>query len=219
LGRLNGFHLNPDRLMAEIHIEKKDRPVWPWILGAILLALLLWYLFAGRRGDPRATDTVAFGDTAAWTSDTAVTGGGAMQDFIQFADDRAAANAGQAHDYAADGLRRLAAAIEALLAERRVEGLDASQRTAEIRQRADSIQRDPAARDHAGQVREAFMLAGGALRQIQEQRFSGVREPVREVNDAAGRIAADRPLLDQRDAMQNFFSRAANALRGMSRAS
>ncbi|MBC5772724.1 hypothetical protein H8S95_01500 [Pontibacter sp. KCTC 32443] len=31
--------------MAEINIERKKRPVWPWILLLIILALLAWALY------------------------------------------------------------------------------------------------------------------------------------------------------------------------------
>lgn len=31
--------------MAEINIERKKRPVWPWILLLIILALLAWAIY------------------------------------------------------------------------------------------------------------------------------------------------------------------------------
>lgn len=31
--------------MAEIKIEKKKRPVWPWLLLILLLALLVWAIY------------------------------------------------------------------------------------------------------------------------------------------------------------------------------
>lgn len=37
--------------MAQINIERKKNPVWPWVLGLILLALIGWaiYEFAYKR--------------------------------------------------------------------------------------------------------------------------------------------------------------------------
>ena len=32
--------------MAEIHIERKKTNIWPWIIGLILAALLIWALYA-----------------------------------------------------------------------------------------------------------------------------------------------------------------------------
>ena len=31
--------------MADISVERKDRSIWPWILGLLLLGLLIWGLF------------------------------------------------------------------------------------------------------------------------------------------------------------------------------
>ncbi len=30
--------------MADINVERRERSIWPWILGLILLALLIWLL-------------------------------------------------------------------------------------------------------------------------------------------------------------------------------
>lgn len=30
--------------MADINVERKQRSIWPWILGLVLLALLIWLL-------------------------------------------------------------------------------------------------------------------------------------------------------------------------------
>lgn len=45
--------------MAEINIEKKKKPVWPWILLIILLALIGWaiYEFATQDGDLETSST------------------------------------------------------------------------------------------------------------------------------------------------------------------
>lgn len=30
--------------MADINVERKQRSIWPWILGLLVLALLIWLL-------------------------------------------------------------------------------------------------------------------------------------------------------------------------------
>ena len=39
--------------MAQINIERKKNPVWPWVLGLILLALIIWaiYEFGYKRNE------------------------------------------------------------------------------------------------------------------------------------------------------------------------
>jgi hypothetical protein len=43
--------------MAQINIERKKNPVWPWVLGLILLALIAWavYEFGYKREQRQET--------------------------------------------------------------------------------------------------------------------------------------------------------------------
>jgi hypothetical protein len=43
-----------EHTMADIHVEKRTA-VWPWILGLVLLAVLIWAFVAGRDGDRTMT--------------------------------------------------------------------------------------------------------------------------------------------------------------------
>ena len=43
--------------MADIRVERKGRSIWPWIVGLIVLALLIWALMELlRRDDPEAVE-------------------------------------------------------------------------------------------------------------------------------------------------------------------
>ncbi len=37
--------------MAELHVQRKESNIWPWIIGALLLAAVLWFVF--MRADTR----------------------------------------------------------------------------------------------------------------------------------------------------------------------
>jgi hypothetical protein len=37
--------------MAELHVQRKETNVWPWIIGALLVAGVLWFVF--MRADTR----------------------------------------------------------------------------------------------------------------------------------------------------------------------
>jgi hypothetical protein len=65
--------------MAEINIERKTRSPLPWLLAAVLLVALLWFLFArnandgvasGMRGDSTYRDTSAAAGTLAAPADS-----------------------------------------------------------------------------------------------------------------------------------------------------
>jgi hypothetical protein len=49
--------------VADINVERRERSVWPWIIGLIILALLIWLLWSwmgngDTRVDPMPVDTV-----------------------------------------------------------------------------------------------------------------------------------------------------------------
>ncbi len=31
--------------MAELHVQKKETNIWPWIIGLIVVAAVVWYAF------------------------------------------------------------------------------------------------------------------------------------------------------------------------------
>lgn len=48
--------------MAELHVQKKETNIWPWIIGVLVLAAVLWYAFG--RDDTRNTVTQSSADSA-----------------------------------------------------------------------------------------------------------------------------------------------------------
>ena len=49
--------------MAEIRIERKRKPIWPWLLALVLVALIVWalYEFTNKPEDVDDTDVPASG--------------------------------------------------------------------------------------------------------------------------------------------------------------
>lgn len=47
--------------MAELHVQKKETNIWPWIIGAVVLALLAWWAFG--RNDMHRTVTTSSADS------------------------------------------------------------------------------------------------------------------------------------------------------------
>ena len=208
--------------MAELHIERKERTAWPWVLaGALLLALLLWYVFARDGADRVAADVPARTTSA---SAGAVVGDNVaepelpaeVRELVRYTEARAAEAAGPAHDYSAAGLRHLANALGAI-AGSTAGNVDVQARVAEIREHADAMQRDPASTAHALQAREAFLVASSLMQQMQQGRGDAAVGAVREVHDAATAIEARTRLLDQTERVERFFDRSANAVRELAR--
>jgi hypothetical protein len=56
--------------VADINVERKGPSIWPWIVGLIVLALIIWALTQMFRDDTRTTPVTPV-DTPAATVDTA----------------------------------------------------------------------------------------------------------------------------------------------------
>jgi hypothetical protein len=98
------------------------------------------------------------------------------------------------HEYTAEGLRRLAAALAASGKMARTPELAGS-----LSQAADDLARDPRSLRHAAIARQAFIAAAQALGSSRVQR-------------AAEALSVDEPLRAQKRRVERFFDEAAAAL-------
>lgn len=202
--------------MTEIRVERKERSALPWVLvGVVLLALLAWWIFARSPDDGPlgigAADTAApaGAGTAAGALPTAA------EVFVQWVDDRRAQSAmGPEHEYTATGIRHLASALQAIAQPNA--GANVERELAAIRAQADTLQRNAASTQHANYTRRAFVSLGALMSSMQQERFPDAAADVEEVRRRAEAVRADQPLLDQRAGVQEFFDRAAAAVRRMS---
>lgn len=203
--------------MAELHVERKDTNIWPWIIGGlILLALILWFVF-GAADEP---DTIGLADTAVVVTPAAVAVDegtpAAVTAFLQYADSQTAANdVGLAHDYTSTGMQRLVAAFDAMLEREKVSSVEVAPRLVEMRALADSMQMNPQSREHARHAREAFLIAAGLMVQMQQAGRAVPPNTVAEVRSTAESIQPAVPLLDQIANVRRFFEQTATALRSM----
>ena len=200
--------------MRTIHVERRRGGNWLAVVaGLLLVALLAWWLWPEDTRDVATTDLgVVAGAPPAGTPGSGAPG--AVGEFLRFVDGRRATDAmGPDHDYTAEGIRGLAAALTAVAERNGAAGADVARETALLRDRADALQRDPQSTDHARATRETFVSLAGVMAALQERQPALVSGAA-EVRRAAEAVRPDRRLLDQRAEVQAFFERAAGALRG-----
>jgi len=220
--------------MAEIPIERKSKgPGWlPWLLGLLLL-LLLGYCFARRRnaapavadssatsGTPAAADStatsgtpaVAGAATATDSANAASAGGaaGAIDQFTQFVAQRDTSKETEGqHQYTAEGVRRLAAALEGIAG-----GSPSIQVWADsMRRSVDRLQQSAATDVHADDAKAAFSAAVSAMAAIDKAR--GRTRDVAPMRAIYGQLDGKKPLLPQLPTVYRFFDAARDALQAM----
>lgn len=202
--------------MAQIGIQRKERSPLLWALALLALALLGWFIVSSVFGRDEASVARNAGAAEVPATPTPPAEVVAVTDFMRFVGERRAADAmARDHGYTAQGLTRLAAAIEAVAMRDTVAGGALAPQLADLRQRAEAIQRDQRATDHALQTREAFLIAASLIGGVQERRFPALRAEAEALTAAARTVDARTPLLQQKADVQTFFDRAAAALRAM----
>lgn len=215
--------------MADINIERKEGTnIWPLlIIGLVLLAVLAWWLMQRQGGDRVVTETPdgLVADTVRGT-DVGTPRGTArpVNSFLGFVEDnRARDEVSLDHEYAHDGVRRLADAIGEL----REDGERAAtqsgqaatgnieQHIEQMRAHADSLQREETSARHANHTRAAFTNAASAMEILVQRYYPNVSSEVQQVRQSANAVNQGTPLLQQKQQVQTFFDRSATALRAM----
>ena len=200
--------------MTEIHIERKAA-VWPWIVGLLLLALAVWVVL-GMMGDEQdtteqmATEAPAEAPAAGAGRSGAVPQ--AVQDYAAFARS-STMSPGRDHEYTAEGIRRLTAALQAHV-EQNANDTQTKERFERFRAVAERIQKDPQSTAHSNMVRDAFTSAVDV--------FESAKVDAGEVTNlrqTASSIAPDQPLLDQSERLTQFFRQSAETLERAARRS
>jgi hypothetical protein len=197
--------------VAKIDVEhRKTTPPWVWIIAAVVAILVIVGLWAVLSDDNGVEDSFTEEER---TYDEPP---GAVQDlgaFVREGDERY--EMGLEHEYSNEGFHHLADAIDAV-ADRRDAGDQFSTQTDSIRARADRLQNEEESLRHSNIAREAATEGADAIEQLQ-QHHAGSGADVSAVRSAANNIDPQTTLLDQREAVRNYFDRSHRALDQMSR--
>lgn len=197
----------------EVKVEPKRRMVWPWIVGAVALGVLVWALVDRPYGDDELDaggtpgDAARVGDAGVRERAAAPAEVVALASFV----DETQLEMGPGHDYTAEGLRRLGAALEVLS---RDADDQARARQEGFAQAAVAIQQDPASAQHADRVRTAMLAAADAIEAIGRHRGDAevLERRVAALRDTARSVDGAKLLLEQRQPVQRFFEQSAELL-------
>ena len=195
--------------MAEIKIKKKA-PIWPWIVGAFIVGILIYLLvFANDNDDvddvkDDDTEQVIVTDTVPETP--AYAGINEVNDYNTYVNDQ---NMDVSHEYSSTALTKLIAATKAAAAELNV---DVNANLAKAETLAQELTKDPESLKHSNKIKEAGQSITQALKSIQEAKFPDLQSQYMEVETAVSNIKTDIATLEQKDAVKGFFNKASNLL-------
>lgn len=180
---------------------------------AAAFAIIVVVLAVGRVGDGERAGRAGVELTdAALLDSLAVL---ALNDFGAFIVARNADRSARLdHARTADGLRRLATALDAVLLRVAADTVDSGVVPAALRDDAELLRaaRPP---QRAAIARDAFVRVSDAMAELQRHQYAHLERAVAEVSEAAGAVRADTTLVAQRELVLRFFERAYDVLRAM----
>lgn len=212
--------------MAEIKVERKDsnsNPIWPWIVGILLLLLIVWGLvefFQTDEPEFRATREVVAPveetESRPESMQMSERPSQPVNSFISFVEEgEESPEMGLHHNYTSEGIERLSLALAALADEEAPDDVEISQKKESMQQSADRIQQDPESLQHANIIKETFMEATALMESIQQHSFPDSESEVEDVRSAAEDLEVDTPTLEQEEKVKDFFRNASDALQAM----
>ena len=196
------------------------RPIEIWLaLGLLLAAVVAWMLvnlFAGARSTSAPASNGGEMHAAALLGDTIAGAPHAVNQYLLFvALHEGTDQANRSHDYTADGLRRLAAALSAVLQFELETGASQRMQVESLYRRADDLQRDSTSLEHAELARGAFTTAEQVGRWLQERNARAAAVQLDELRTAANDLDPTVPMLQQISQVERCFDRAGALLRSL----
>jgi hypothetical protein len=210
--------------MAEIDIEKKkNNPIWPWILGALVLIGIIWAVASIDSSPEREEMAVAEEsyeqEPVNYQQEPVVREpqSNRMEEegFVAYVrDTEVKEQMGMSHEVTSSALMKLADELRMLTENDN----QFTQQIDEIEQQAREIQSDPQSLQHADKVSAAFTNAATVVDNIQENRFPDADAEVSELQEKARELEGNQQLLNQKEEVNTYFEQAATAVEKMKEA-
>lgn len=207
--------------MAEIKIKKKA-PIWPWILGVLILAAIIYFLVFANDGTDdiddvddtvTTTEQIVEKDTVDQTRNDQTRSDSIhlrdVKDINAYTTFISDPNMKVDHEFSSAALTKLIAATKETADELDI-NIDADLNAA--KKLSDEITKDPQSLSHANKIKDAAENITNALKTIQTEKFPQLNSQFEALNDAVSNIKVDTPTLDQKNDVKTFFTKAGNLL-------
>jgi hypothetical protein len=200
-------------ILAEIKIEQKKQ-IWPWLIAGVVIVALLVY-FLALRDSGMNTEAVTATDSITSTDESDLVGinenNGIVTAYVNFVK-TSNENMSLDHEYTNEALVKLIEATDAMANE---VGYDVQIDIEKVREYANMIEQDSFETTHADSIRKADDLLTNVLQKIQKAKYPDLEDEVSALKRASESVKLGVLTLDQKAAVKNYFSKAADLLQKM----
>lgn len=207
--------------MADINIERKSnkKPIWPWILGLLLLIGVIWVLAEVMDNEPEREEMALAEER--YEEEPLATDPQAnpveennpqAESFVVYVHENLRMGTiGEDPEVIREGLMRLSAAIGQFSQHNTAH----EQQIEEIRQQAQQIELDSGSQQDAQVVKSATSTAALVLKQIQLNQFPEAAAEATNLQEQARAIDATKQLSEQKGEVEAYFEKAADVIEMM----
>lgn len=204
--------------MADIRVEKKNRPVWPWILGILLLAAIIWIIADDNDREPADQIGTVYEENNGFRNgnqnDTLNNDArGTAMAYVNFVKENEARITTD-HEYSRQALSHLSRALSTVANQNNI-SLEDRQKLDELKEKADRLVQNENSAKHADLLSDAFTSAANIIQKMQRDQFPDLKKEADDVKNAADRVRPNVIVTNQKDAVKNFFDKSADAVRSM----
>ncbi len=190
--------------MAEIKIERK-KTGWIWlVVGLIIVALLAYFFVFNNDKDDNNPEVLTEAEYVSSTNETVA----AYVSFIENSNK----NMSLDHVYTNEALLKL---VDATKAKANEVGYEVGADLEKVKEYANMITEDAYATSHADYIRKSDDIITIELQNIQQAKYPNLADDAKELKTAAESVNPDVLTLDQKEAVKNFFAKAADILKKM----
>ncbi len=199
--------------MAEIKIEQKKQ-VWPWLLAGLVVAALVIY-FLMDNDDVNTTEVVTEENYVPDTNESNLLdvkeNNSTVAAFISFVENDTN-RASLDNAYTNEALLKLTAATNAMAEEI---GYDVSADLDKVKESTLLVANEPFESSKAKNIRNATDVSTTSLQNMQLAKYPTLTDEVEELKSASAAIDPLAITLEQKDAVKNYFAKAADLLKKM----
>jgi hypothetical protein len=195
--------------MTKNNVEKKKRPVWPWILGLIFALLLITFFPKPFSEAEEPLPLTSIGDTILSVPPD-------VYEYLTFIE---TAHPSQEEyslsQYTWEALQKMANAISALALATNTHELSVSSFKTRAWNTADQIKLEGLTIENIDSLKNAFLEASEVLQTIQRAEFKGLAPKIADLKQAVDKIDQSNLKSDPAEPIQGFFKKSALVIQEM----
>ncbi|RPI74364.1 MAG: hypothetical protein EHM47_03815 [Ignavibacteriales bacterium] len=196
--------------MAEIHIQKKKRPVWPWILIIAAVLIAAWLLVENTRVDEQIAGGLKDEQKEEEYNSIPKTHSSAMlNDYIRFINEEQPSGSNPNKDFINEGVKKLSMAISEIAEEK-------FPRNSEINSQADLIQKKSYnLRDdskNSNEIRDIAVSTADIFGSMRKNSGKNIDSEVSAVRNSADKIVINKSVEKQQNEITDFLKQSGDVL-------